>query len=184
MFSDDKMVMLTLRPSHWIALLVMVRGLLLLCLLQEINKLLQPYIPAYLNHHPPLDALLQSIARVGSKQRGAIIAAQLYLGPVLSGAPLHSHGPAINVLVQGVKLWTLLPPGRDLYTNIHPWEWIATDMSDSNENPNNAGNNSPSGGERATRSVGTGGGCSVVQKAGQALYVPRHWTHQVLYQSH
>ena len=38
---------------------------------------------------------------------------QFYLGPVLSGAPFHHHGPAFNLLMHGRKQWTLLPPGRD-----------------------------------------------------------------------
>ncbi len=36
---------------------------------------------------------------------------QMYVGPALSGAPFHSHGPAFNVLVRGSKQWWLLPPG-------------------------------------------------------------------------
>lgn len=36
---------------------------------------------------------------------------QFYLGPALSGAPFHNHGPAFNVLVHGKKEWTLMPPG-------------------------------------------------------------------------
>ena len=36
---------------------------------------------------------------------------QFYLGPALSGAPFHHHGPAFNLLVHGRKEWTLLPPG-------------------------------------------------------------------------
>ena len=38
---------------------------------------------------------------------------QFYLGPALSGAPFHNHGPAFNVLVHGKKEWTLMPPGED-----------------------------------------------------------------------
>ena len=40
---------------------------------------------------------------------------QFYLGPALSGAPLHHHGPAFNVLVRGRKEWILLPPGMYTY---------------------------------------------------------------------
>ncbi len=36
---------------------------------------------------------------------------QFFLGPPLSGAPLHSHAPAFNFLIHGRKLWTILPPG-------------------------------------------------------------------------
>jgi hypothetical protein len=37
---------------------------------------------------------------------------QFFLGPKFSGAPMHSHGPAFNFLLQGEKLWSLLPPGE------------------------------------------------------------------------
>jgi hypothetical protein len=36
---------------------------------------------------------------------------QFYLGPPLSGAPFHHHGPAFNMIMHGRKEWTLLPPG-------------------------------------------------------------------------
>jgi hypothetical protein len=36
---------------------------------------------------------------------------QFYLGPALSGAPFHHHGPAFNLIIHGRKEWTLLPPG-------------------------------------------------------------------------
>jgi len=39
---------------------------------------------------------------------------QFYLGPALSGAPFHHHGPAFNLLMHGRKEWTLLPPGMFL----------------------------------------------------------------------
>jgi hypothetical protein len=66
---------------------------------------------------------------------------QFYLGPPLSGAPFHAHGPAFNALLSvsllflafpcflifhrssGRKLWFLLPPGSDLYSNIPPMTW-------------------------------------------------------------
>ena len=67
---------------------------------------------------------------------------QLSIGPALSGAPFHHHGPAFNLLIFGRKQWTLLPPGsyyfsvntfliigsamltgRDVYSNLHPLEW-------------------------------------------------------------
>ena len=48
---------------------------------------------------------------------------QIYAGSILSGAPFHSHGAAMNVLLYGQKLWTLLPPSRDIYSSIHPVMW-------------------------------------------------------------
>jgi hypothetical protein len=54
---------------------------------------------------------------------------QFFYGTKYSGAPMHSHGPAFNVLLKGEKLWNLVPPARDMYTNIHPLEWFATSKS-------------------------------------------------------
>jgi hypothetical protein len=39
---------------------------------------------------------------------------QVFEGPSFSGAPFHHHGPAFNLLIQGDKLWELLPPGNSL----------------------------------------------------------------------
>lgn len=44
---------------------------------------------------------------------------QFFLGPALSGAPFHHHGPAFNLVVQGRKEWTLLPPGSTHTLNRH-----------------------------------------------------------------
>ena len=48
---------------------------------------------------------------------------QIYFGPILSGAPFHSHGPAINQLIYGQKQWILLPPSKDVYSTIHPLQF-------------------------------------------------------------
>lgn len=95
---------------------------------------------------------------------------QFYYGPFLSGAPMHSHGPALNILLQGEKMWSLLPPGRDIYTNIHPLEWFATSFDkNSTEYPYKQAN-----GDVAESQ------CELRQRAGQVLFVPRHYSHQVL----
>jgi len=91
---------------------------------------------------------------------------QFFLGPPYSGAPFHHHGPAFNVVVSGRKRWTLLPPSRDLYSNVHPLAWIHLGGVDSALYP--------------YRTAIGGRPCDFVQEAGEVLFVPRHWTHQVL----
>ena len=49
---------------------------------------------------------------------------QFYLGPAESGAPLHFHRGAWNVLVHGRKRWFLLPPPAAQYSIKHPREWL------------------------------------------------------------
>lgn len=94
---------------------------------------------------------------------------QFFLGPPHSGAPFHHHGPAFNVVVSGRKRWTLLPPSRDLYSNVHPLAWMHLGGVDSALYPYRT-------------AIGAAGGrpCDFVQEAGEVLFVPRHWTHQVL----
>lgn len=92
---------------------------------------------------------------------------QFFLGPPYSGAPFHHHGPAFNVVVSGRKRWTLLPPSRDLYSNVHPLAWIQLGGVDSALYP--------------YRTAIGGRPCDFVQEAGEVLFVPRHWTHQVQY---
>lgn len=48
---------------------------------------------------------------------------QFYLGPPLSGAPVHFHRSAWNLLVYGQKRWFLYPPDRAYYSKQHVWEW-------------------------------------------------------------
>jgi len=48
---------------------------------------------------------------------------QFYLGPALSGAPLHFHRSAWNVLIFGQKRWFLIPPRHAIYSRQHVWDW-------------------------------------------------------------
>mmetsp|Transcript_32282 Transcript_32282/g.46577 ORF Transcript_32282/g.46577 Transcript_32282/m.46577 type:complete len:662 (+) Transcript_32282:770-2755(+) len=94
---------------------------------------------------------------------GSALHFQFFLGPPLSGAPFHHHGPAFNVLAFGAKKWALAPPGRDIYTNLHPLE---LDMSIE--------------GKQFEEYPFKQGPCQLLQQAGEVLFVPRHWSHQVL----
>jgi len=81
---------------------------------------------------------------------------QWYLGPLGSGAPIHYHGHAINHLVHGCKLWTLLPPEEAAYTRQPLSRWLAQEP------------------EAADAAI------ACVQPAGSALFVPSGWGHGVL----
>lgn len=138
---------------------------------QEITKLLQADAMAVLQHaHPSSVKLISLLHAIASTEQLQTVV-QLFIGPVLSGAPMHSHGPAVNVLLSGTKLWSITPPAREMYTNIHPWEWIAKDMTHSSENPFYS---------NLTAVDRKAEPCRLVQRAGEALFAPRHWTHQVL----
>jgi hypothetical protein len=49
---------------------------------------------------------------------------QLIVGPPLSGAMPHFHNPALNLLLVGVKLWVLLPPGNATFGQSHARHWF------------------------------------------------------------
>jgi len=48
---------------------------------------------------------------------------QFYLGPVLSGSPIHFHRNAWNILIYGQKRWFLYPPDKAFYSKEHVWDW-------------------------------------------------------------
>lgn len=55
---------------------------------------------------------------------------------------------------------------RDLYTNIHPLDWLSSEkFFDNSHNLYAVNDEYPP--------------CTIYQNEGEILYVPRHWTHQV-----
>ncbi len=77
---------------------------------------------------------------------------QVYLGGPLTGAAYHSHGPALNLLVAGLKRWRLQSTPIASYSNMHPIDYL--------ENP-----------------VGE---CEFTQSPGELLLVPKYFSHEVL----
>ena len=81
---------------------------------------------------------------------------QFFLGPAGSGAPMHFHKDAVNILAHGRKQWWLLPPRAAMYSVEPSAAWVA----------------------------GGGGACSEclvgVQEEGDVVYVPAGWGHAVL----
>lgn len=68
------------------------------------------------NFHPP-DILDPTLTHISTMKT------QFYLGPPLSGAPVHFHRSAWNVLIYGHKRWFVYPPDRAFYSKQHIWEW-------------------------------------------------------------
>eukprot|EP01038_Epipyxis_sp_PR26KG_P013711 gene13711-18391_t len=101
-------------------------------------------------------------------------AVQFYLGPTFSGAPFHNHAPAFNYLVKGKKLWFITPPGRDLYSSLHPLEWIASGGAGFQNQ------SATSKAEAKKNSIYNDKICHIEQNEGEILYIPRHWSHQTL----
>lgn len=84
---------------------------------------------------------------------------QFYLGPVDSGAPLHYHADAINVLAHGTKHWYLQPPqDAEYHTNpVFEWETLSLPLYPESRKP-----------------------IECTQQAGDLIYVPQGWAHATL----
>jgi ankyrin repeat protein len=85
---------------------------------------------------------------------------QWFLGPANSGSQLHYHLAAVNMLIYGAKQWFLIPPDAARYARKPIAEWVKSDLKTLEKQ-----------GVPVLRCV---------QRAGQALFVPRRWAHAVL----
>ena len=86
-------------------------------------------------------------------------ASHFYLGSAGSGAPMHYHSHAYNVLVYGRKRWVVLPPRHALFSKQHIANWLETEY-------------------KALREDGAAMEC--IQEPGDVLYIPEGWAHGVL----
>ena len=84
---------------------------------------------------------------------------QLYIGGAHSGAPVHFHQAAYNVLVYGRKRWYLTPPAQAVFSMRPAREWVRD--------------------ERARVSHARNGTRHYVcdQRAGDVLVLPDLWGH-------
>ena len=93
--------------------------------------------------------------------------AQWYFGSHNSGAPMHFHGSALNVLLRGRKLWAMLPPRAATYSRQHPSTFMSTFEA-----------------SRVSRVSGkhekSGSTMWCEQPSGSFLFVPAGWSHAVL----
>lgn len=86
--------------------------------------------------------------------------AQFYLGAIGTGAPLHSHVHAYNILVHGRKKWFIAPPRHGLYSREPIRNWVASSYPSMLKS-----------------------GASIyecIQEPGDVLYVPELWAHGVV----
>jgi tetratricopeptide (TPR) repeat protein len=81
---------------------------------------------------------------------------QFYMGPPLSGSPVHFHRSAWNLLIYGQKRWFLYPPNKTYYSKKHVWDWWK-------ENYRNAPD-----------------ALECVQHPGDMMFVPDMWGHAVI----
>lgn len=81
---------------------------------------------------------------------------QFYLGPALSGAPVHFHRNAWNLLIYGQKRWFMYPPDRAFYSKKNVWDW----WKESYQNAPDA--------------------LECVQHSGDLVFVPDMWGHAVV----
>jgi len=61
-----------------------------------------------------------------ARVRPASHGVQFFLGPANSGAPMHFHGAAYNLLVHGRKRWLLTPPGHSTFSMLPARKWLST----------------------------------------------------------
>jgi len=80
---------------------------------------------------------------------------QFNLGGELMGSPLHFHNSAVNSLVFGRKLWFLLPPARQVWSNEPIYQHLL-------------------------RTGGLPDSIKCIQEAGDLMFVPDQWTHGVI----
>jgi len=79
---------------------------------------------------------------------------QVFLGKPMSGAPIHLHHGAVNLMPFGQKRWFMLPPTESLYTHKQIGRWLREDMPKLENAP-----------------------LQCTQNAGDAMYVPDLWGH-------
>ena len=92
---------------------------------------------------------------------------QFYLGPAGSGAPLHWHVDAVNLLAHGRKRWFLAPPAAAAFSTVPAGAWL--DQLDQLRNSSGALDEPV---EAAP--------FEWAREAGDALYVPTNWGHATI----
>lgn len=100
-------------------------------------------------------SLLRDIPSLTWFDRFPVVQTQFYQGVIGTGAPMHMHVDAWNLLVYGQKRWFLAPPFQGVYSSTPIMEWL-----DSYEQE--------------------GSILECTQQAGDILYVPKYWSHAVL----
>ena len=123
-------------------------------LFHKIDLLQQPELHDALGRE--VSATLRNFS--GALGGGALFleAAQIYYGRPGTGAPMHFHSNAINILLKGSKKWFLLPPGTARMSSKHPLLW--------------------DGGAEGEYT----GALTCEQPVGSFMFIPRGWSHAVI----
>lgn len=98
---------------------------------------------------------------------------QMIMGPAGSGAMLHFHGSATNLLGFGLKLWAVSLPSQAAFSDLHAWDWFRqqrAQASASLSNVTQAGN----------MSAGEPQYTYFLQHPGDVVFVPEHYGHAVI----
>lgn len=82
---------------------------------------------------------------------------QFYLGSAGTGAPMHIHGDAINVMAYGFKRWFLYPPSDAFYSNKQASKWYIEDYPLLQNQP-----------------------FECIQEGGDIMFAPHIWGHATL----
>ena len=94
------------------------------------------------------------VARAEVLEAFSIKSIQLYIGPTGSGAGVHYHMDALNLMTAGKKRWHLFPPAHTRYTAKPPAAWV-----------------------QEQRQLDGVPRFECTQRAGDVLYVPEMWGH-------
>ena len=126
---------------------------------------------------PPFlaDLLLRSSSEVATTVASAEL--QFFLGPAGSGAPVHFHGHAVNVLAFGAKKWYLHPPPAAHYSKM-PAQSFTQARRSAAKQPEGASKSVPPTAAAASSSAEEPLECT--QEAGDVLFVPTLWAHGTL----
>ena len=84
-------------------------------------------------------------------------APQIFIGPALSGAPMHFHQDALNAVIFGRKKWFLTPPGNASFSTLPALDWYRQLHSSASDGP-----------DSSTM-------ISCLQDAGDIMYIPAGW---------
>lgn len=94
-----------------------------------------------------------------------------FLGPPLSGAPMHYHSYAFNHLLYGRKKWTLLRNADVFYSNTPAIETVYRQIQANKEGK---------GGEQHTNIIAADNEFHCVQEEGDLIFVPEGYAHSTL----
>lgn len=102
----------------------------------------------------------------------------------------HRHGDAWNAIAYGEKIWSLLPPAKAAFSNLHSYHthfdrpWTHQHHEDNHNSTQEKTDGSTTTSSRSSSNkdstVGVIDALHCVQEAGDIMYVPTGWAHAIL----